>query len=247
METPTLPDTPKRKSSQIVLFWIALIVLCLFVFMVSMGLMGLVGWKFYSLTRQAREESEIPQFGPMQLPQIKPEDGKLVFASPQAKYRNRHISTILTDGSGLTQLTDGTGDDYAPRWSPDGKKVAFVSRRDGNPEIYVMDADGKNVIRLTYDPARDDSLDWSPDGEQILFSSNRDGNYNLYLMSAEGEKAGLSQLTDTPFDELDPSISPDGTQILFMEDENGTYKLSMVGIDGKTEKASYRCRGCSGL
>jgi TolB protein len=182
------------------------------------------------------EPTELPHFGTMQLPQIEPENGKLVFASYQAKYRNRHIFTTLTDGSGLKQLTDGSGDDYAPRWSPDGKKIAFVSKRDGNPEIYVMDTDGKNVTRLTYNSARDDSLDWSPDGKQILFSSNRDGNYNLYLMSAEGEKIDLNQLTDTTFDELDPSISPDGTQILFMEDENGTYKLSMVGIDGKKGK-----------
>ena len=183
------------------------------------------------------EPTQLSQFGSIQLPQTKPENGKLVFASSQAKYRNRNIFTILTDGSGLKQLTDGTGDDYAPRWSPDGKKIAFVSRRNGNPEIYVMDADGKNVTRLTYNLAKDDFLDWSPDGKQILFSSNRDGNFNLYSMSAEGEKAGLSQLTDTTFDELDPSISPDGTQILFTENEGGTaYKLSMMSIDGKQRK-----------
>ena len=122
------------------------------------------------------EPTEIPQFGTMQLPQIEPENGKLVFASYQAKYRIRHIFTILTDGSGLEQLTDGPGDDYSPRWSPDGKKIAFISKRNGNPEIYVMDADGKNVTRLTYNTAKDDSLDWSPDGKQILFSSNRNGN-----------------------------------------------------------------------
>jgi Tol biopolymer transport system component len=180
--------------------------------------------------------TQLPQIGPIQLPQIKPENGKLVFASHQAGYEKRNIFTILTDGSGLKQLTDGPGDDYAPRWSPDGKKIAFVSRRNGNPEIYVMDADGKNATRLTNNPAKDDSLDWSPDGKQIIFSSNRDGNYNLYRMPVEGENAGLSRLTDTSFDELDPSISPDGRQILFVENEKGTYKLSMMGIDDKQRK-----------
>jgi Tol biopolymer transport system component len=233
MDTPTIPDAPKQKISKFALFWVALIVFCLFVFLVSMGLMG---WGFYSMVQQANLPTQLPQFGPIQLPQIKPEKGKLVFASYRAEYRNRHIFTILTNGSELRQLTDGPADDYAPRWSPDGKKVAFVSNRDGYPEIYVMDADGKNVTRLTDNPEKDDSPDWSPNGKQIIFSSNRDGNYNLYLMSAEGEKAGISQLTDTKFDELDPSISPDGTQILFMENEVGTYKLSMMGIDGKQGK-----------
>lgn len=230
MEALSLMDISKRKLIKCALFGIAFIVLGVLVFIFWMRLMK------WHLWLGPIEPTGMHQFGPMQLPEIEPENGKLVFASYQAKYRNRHIFTILTNSSDLKQLTYGEGDDYAPRWSQDGKKIAFVSKRDGNPEIYVMDADGKNVTRLTYNSAKDDSLDWSPDGKQIIFSSNRDGNYNLYLMSAEGEKVGLSRLTNTPFEESDPSFSPDGIQILFMENEKGIYKLSMMKISDKQRK-----------
>jgi hypothetical protein len=122
----------------------------------------------------ASDQAQAPQ-----LPQIEPENGKLVFASNRDG--NRNIYTIDTHGKDLKQLTNASADNQAPRWSPDGKKIAFVSNRAGNLEIYVMDADGKNVTRLTDNPAEDISPDWSPDGKQIIFASNRNGRYDLYL------------------------------------------------------------------
>ena len=78
---------------------------------------------------------------------------------------------------------------WTPAWSPDGRRIAFTSERDGNPEIYVMNADGSGVTRLTYNDARDlDSFPaWSPDGRRIAFHSNRDGNFEIYVMNASGE------------------------------------------------------------
>ena len=75
-----------------------------------------------------------------------------------------------------------------PAWSPDGRRIAFHSKRDGNPEIYVMNADGSGVTRLTYNGARDLVTAWSPDGRRIAFYSNRDGgNWEIYVMNAAGE------------------------------------------------------------
>jgi Tol biopolymer transport system component len=74
-------------------------------------------------------------------------------------------------------------------WTPALKangKIAFVSNRDGNNEIYVMDADGSNQTRLTNNSADDSSPAWSPDGARIVFVSNRDGNFLIYTMNANG-------------------------------------------------------------
>jgi Tol biopolymer transport system component len=70
------------------------------------------------------------------------------------------------DGSNPVNLTDNPADDYFPAWSPDGTRIAFVSYRDGNPEIYVMNADGSNPARLTDNPASDYSPSWSPGSQQ---------------------------------------------------------------------------------
>ena len=69
---------------------------------------------------------------------------------------------MQADGSGQTRLTSNTADDYGPSWSPDGKRIAFYSTRDGNYEIYVMQADGSGQTRLTSNTADDNGPSWSP-------------------------------------------------------------------------------------
>src|SRR4029453_5386695 len=65
-------------------------------------------------------------------------------------------------------------------------KIAFVSLRDGNQEIYVMNADGSDVQRLTFEQTADVEPAWSPDGSRIAFRSERDGNAEIYVMDADG-------------------------------------------------------------
>ena len=65
-------------------------------------------------------------------------------------------------------------------------QIAFVSDRDGNREIYVMDADGGNLRRLTDNPVDDWYPSWSPDGKRIAFVSERDGNLQIYVMDTDG-------------------------------------------------------------
>jgi hypothetical protein len=90
----------------------------------------------------------------------------------------------------LVQLTAGKGSELAPSWSPDGRKIAFQSNRDGNWEVYGINADGKDLQRLTNNGAADGEARWSPDGTQIAFI--RDGD--LYLMQAAG--AGVRKVAD---------------------------------------------------
>ena len=101
-------------------------------------------------------------------------------------------------------------------------QITFVSHRDGNPEIYVMDVDGNNARNLTNNPDKDFQPSWSPDGKRIAFMSNRDGHvhaihgwptYEIYVMDADGDN--LQNLTNNPNDDTSPSWSPDGKRIAF--------------------------------
>ena len=96
------------------------------------------------------------------------------------------IYVVRADGSGLRNLTPKPVGTYAaPTWSPDGRKLAFVSDREGNSDVYVMNADGSGQRSLTRNPAYDADPAWSHDG-RIAFVSNRDGNYGVYVMNADG-------------------------------------------------------------
>ena len=90
-------------------------------------------------------------------------------------------------------------------------RIAFVSNRDGNEEIYVMDADGKNQINLTNNPADDERPAWSPDGNKIAFVSKRSGKPNIYIMDSDGNH--VRRLTQEPSG--DPVWFPDGSKLVF--------------------------------
>ena len=93
-------------------------------------------------------------------------------------------------------------------FSPDGSKIAFYSSRDGNFEIYTMNADGTNPTRLTNNAANDFGPSWSPDGSKIVFNSSRDGNFEIYTMNADGTSP--TRLTNSSTFEAAPVFSPDG-------------------------------------
>ena len=125
--------------------------------------------------------------------------------------------------------------------------ILFVSDRDWNSEIYVMDIDGNNPRNLTNNPKTDTNPSWSPDKQQIVFqrSSNakgggddddaggkdkkEGGNNDIYVMDKEGKN--LRQLTDHPSDDRHPTWSPDGKQIAFISDRDGAKASAIYVMD----------------
>jgi TolB protein len=89
---------------------------------------------------------------------------------------------------GPATIVNTTNDDWdsSPVWSPDGKQIAFNSDRDGDDEVFVMDADGTNVRQLTANDDWDSDPAWSPDGKQIAFESDRYGDSEIFVMDADG-------------------------------------------------------------
>ena len=109
--------------------------------------------------------------------------------------------------------------DGSPAWSPDGKRIAFYSERDGNAEIYVMNADGTAVTRLTNSTADEGYPSWSPDGKRIAFM-RRTGRTELFTMNADGSDQ-KPLLTVDKGDAIDPRWSPDGARIVFVHMPDG--------------------------
>jgi Tol biopolymer transport system component len=125
------------------------------------------------------------------MPRWSPDGQRIGFWSNRDGNPEIYVTLALTvgvnaDGGNVVRLTNNPASDDRPIWSPDGKRIAFVSDRDGNCEIYVMNADGSNQTRLTNNPARDVYPVWSPDGTRIMFVSNRDGAFDIYSLGADG-------------------------------------------------------------
>ena len=108
-------------------------------------------------------------------------------------------------------------------------KVAFTSSRDGNDEIYVVNADGTGLARLTDDAASDDYAAWSPDGRRIAFTSHIGNDSKLVVMNADGSNVVRHTL---PHSARDPTWSPDGTRITYAALSDGSQNIWMVDADG---------------
>ncbi len=122
--------------------------------------------------------------------------------------------TAATNGGRASRLTSHPGDELYPKFSPDGKWIAFTGQYDGNNDVFVIPAAGGEPLRLTYHPSNDMVLGWSPDG-RILFRSNRASDLpdfdRLFLIRPEG---GMPEMLNLPRASL-VSFAPDGRRIAF--------------------------------
>ena len=137
---------------------------------------------------------------------------------------------VLLGMSSCSEQQQGTP--RAPDRPPAGQ-IAFVSDRDGNTEIYVMQADGSQQTRLTTNAAEEDDPAWSPDGQRLAFTSWRDGNADIYVMQADGSQQ--TRLTTHPKDDEHPTWSPDGQRIAFVSNRDKNQEIYVMQVDGSQQ------------
>ncbi|MBT8265492.1 MAG: PD40 domain-containing protein, partial [Bacteroidia bacterium] len=115
-------------------------------------------------------------------------------------------------------------------------EIAFVTDRDGNPEIYLMDINGEQLKNITNNDSMDFSPSWSRNKNELYFYSKRDGNTEIYSINLNDEK--VSRLSDHPAVDVLPAISPDGNTIVFMSDRNSLSRcVFTMNKDGSNVKA----------
>src|SRR4051812_7226438 len=114
-------------------------------------------------------------------------------------------------GTSFIKLASSTRISGEPDFSPDGKRIVFVSSRSGSPEIWVCDRDGQNLVKLTSLEARELAYPrWSPDGRQIGFSMRQAGGSNTDIFTIRADGGELKRLTGGRGNKSRPAWSPDG-------------------------------------
>lgn len=135
-------------------------------------------------------------------------------------------------GGTAIQVTHSPGEESWPRFSPDGKEIAYTASYSGNADVFVISTLGGLPTRLTYQSHFDRMIDWHPDGKRVLFASGRESGRQsfrqLYLVSKEG---GLPEKLQVPYGEL-ASYSADGNRLAYITKitENYPFKRYQGGL-----------------
>jgi len=140
------------------------------------------------------------------------------------------LYTVLFDGSERQRLTRHQSILYAPRWSPDGRALAFTSLKDGNPDLFIHDlATGRTRKILDYD-GLNLAGSWSPDGRRLLVTLSKDGNEEIYFLDMASYQ--LRRLTVSSSIDISPAWSPDGRKIAFVSNRGGSPQIYLMDADG---------------
>jgi len=160
-----------------------------------------------------------------------------------SEYNSSEICLLDLDGNNFIKLTENNYWDLYPTWSPDDSKIAFLSFREDDLDIYMMDSDGTNQLQFYDSGSHDADIHWIDD--TIVFTSrskiwkiNDDGtNPSIITNTPNAGEWGNANL---PFGDYDPNIHPDGTKVAFERLENdtsphGNYNIYSINLDGSEE------------
>ena len=182
-------------------------------------------------------------------PDISPDGSRVVYSTFRHstgmlwnRVHSYEIATAKPDGSDVKRLTRNEYDDRSPVWSPDGRRIAFVSDRDGYPQgMYTMNPDGSDVRRIAPGSGGVPTLVWSPDGRHIAFGQYDRGEwdtesngyigavYFVAIVGSDGSRYRRVVESDSLISEL--TWSPDGRHLVFFTTQDKKNTLNIVDVD----------------
>ena len=154
-------------------------------------------------------------------PQLSRQGNRLAYTVRNLNVNIYRLNLPVADGvtGAAVKLIASSRWDFHPRYSPDGNRIAFVSERSGDWEIWTCDSDGSSPVQLTSLGARATYPRWAPDGKSIGFNSDAEGQFHVYVVDAEG--GAPRRLTSKRSYTSGPSWSRDGEWICFTSDRSG--------------------------
>jgi TolB protein len=142
------------------------------------------------------------------------------------------------DGQNIRNAMSSGEPIISPSWSPDGKKVAYVSFEDRKPVIYVHELATGRRIALSNQKGNNSAPAWSRDGKKLAISLSKDGNTQIYSINADG--TGLQRLTRGYTIDTEPQYSADGRYIYFTSDRGGNPQIYRMNAEGEQVDGAKR-------
>lgn len=207
----------------------------------------------FTETPAAPSDTATPTFAPSETVSIIPVltlpgtgAGEIAFAS--VRNNTAQIYLVNADGNGSQVLTNELLGACQPAWSPDGKKLVYISPCAGKNDIYlqsslyILDLETKQTETLptgngSFEPA------WSPDGTKIAFSSLRDGFLAIYTINLSDKVVTALTTPNATFQSRQPAWSPDGSRIVYTVKRSSILRIWSMNADGSNQQQLYRGGG----
>jgi len=174
-----------------------------------------------------------------------PDGSTLMYAFGQENGTDLHAIPVDALSGPSRRVTVSRGmDSMSPSYSPDGRRIVYVSNRPGHPELYIADADGTNAELLTSfnfgDQSQRTDPAWSPDGRLIAFQAEKDGLAQIHTINPRDRS--IKQYTSQLRNE-DPSWAPDSRHLVFTSNRSGSWQLWVLDIESNRVRQLTRAAG----